>query len=504
MKEVSRRRVLKDLISLGAAAVCLRFFPAGVIGANNFINQLKERNSPSKPPPPVPYQPPEKKNEPTAVSARQLIKIEARPTNKTGMTAAAKPITPIAVEQKIEPTKDLFSPTKVESVSTSGQALESNELNSTQTVPVPKATRKSPIPTLSAIEDRLSAAQAQCAGNEIVGQYQIKPGDNLGAIARKLGVSQKNLIAANGIVNPNKIRAGDILVYCADRPPATPTRIKKSPTPILKRRPATATPTAEMIHWPTPTIAKEEPERTATPTKTREKIIVATRPVIPTVEHPRTSKDRVVQGKEAAKKWIAGAVSDFLKTGRISPDLISAIEVGDTQIKAVLPISLDFKKLPWLTKNLVRGLTRVAGFQFDETKPLSFLAAIVDSKNFNLPPLPPMPPGQLIGVSQEALPGLGEFKMISYAPLNEKGLTAGTKRVVFLVGSKSEIESMSVNGGRIKLAAVNFSRLQVMAPEGSASLEACQQVREAQKMGKRIVFTAAFDFSGGVLRTVGR
>lgn len=44
------------------------------------------------------------------------------------------------------------------------------------------------------------------------GTYKVKPGDTLSVIAKKNGVSLKSLMAANGITDPKKLRAGQVLV----------------------------------------------------------------------------------------------------------------------------------------------------------------------------------------------------------------------------------------------------------------------------------------------------
>lgn len=43
--------------------------------------------------------------------------------------------------------------------------------------------------------------------------YKVKPGDTLSGIAARLGVSQTTLQSKNGIANPNKIYAGQVLKY---------------------------------------------------------------------------------------------------------------------------------------------------------------------------------------------------------------------------------------------------------------------------------------------------
>jgi len=48
--------------------------------------------------------------------------------------------------------------------------------------------------------------------------YDVQHGDNLQAIADKLGIAMADLAAANGITDPNKIQAGQRLTV----PPAAP------------------------------------------------------------------------------------------------------------------------------------------------------------------------------------------------------------------------------------------------------------------------------------------
>lgn len=67
-------------------------------------------------------------------------------------------------------------------------------------------------------------------------QYTVQEGDTLGAIAQTYAVPIEDLMAANGITDPNLLRVGQVLVIPSDRPP--------SPTiePSAEASPALATP----------------------------------------------------------------------------------------------------------------------------------------------------------------------------------------------------------------------------------------------------------------------
>jgi len=50
-------------------------------------------------------------------------------------------------------------------------------------------------------------------------QHRVQPGETLWAISQRYGVSLDALVTANGITDPNRIRAGDLLTIPADDPP---------------------------------------------------------------------------------------------------------------------------------------------------------------------------------------------------------------------------------------------------------------------------------------------
>jgi len=49
------------------------------------------------------------------------------------------------------------------------------------------------------------------------GRYKVRKGDSVGGIARRFGVSQKALMAANGLRNPKQLKAGQVLKVPAKR-----------------------------------------------------------------------------------------------------------------------------------------------------------------------------------------------------------------------------------------------------------------------------------------------
>src|SRR3954471_14944041 len=62
------------------------------------------------------------------------------------------------------------------------------------------------------------------ASSAAVSRYTLRRGDTLGGVARRLGVSVDALARANGIKNPDRVLAGQVLVV----PP------KNAPVPMAK------------------------------------------------------------------------------------------------------------------------------------------------------------------------------------------------------------------------------------------------------------------------------
>ncbi len=98
----------------------------------------------------------------------------------------------------------------------------------TPIMPSPAAPRAAPAAAPSAPAVKPAAAvpapakESRPTGG---GEYIVQPGDTLGAIAKRCGVTQAELIEANQITNPNRIRAGQKLVL----PPTG-----KAPAPLPK------------------------------------------------------------------------------------------------------------------------------------------------------------------------------------------------------------------------------------------------------------------------------
>ena len=56
-------------------------------------------------------------------------------------------------------------------------------------------------------------------------KYTVKPGDTLGAIADSFGVKAQAIQDANGIQDPNSIKAGMVITIPGASPPPTPTPV---------------------------------------------------------------------------------------------------------------------------------------------------------------------------------------------------------------------------------------------------------------------------------------
>ncbi|MCR5278498.1 MAG: LysM peptidoglycan-binding domain-containing protein, partial [Lachnospiraceae bacterium] len=62
-------------------------------------------------------------------------------------------------------------------------------------------------------EEARAARKALKEAESVKGTYEIKAGDTLRAIARRLGTTVEALVKKNGIKNPNEIKAGQKLNY---------------------------------------------------------------------------------------------------------------------------------------------------------------------------------------------------------------------------------------------------------------------------------------------------
>jgi LysM repeat protein len=98
-----------------------------------------------------------------------------------------------------------------------------------------------PTPTLSALSVAASAvptATATIRPSATPHTYTVRPGDTMNAIALELGVSADELMAANGLVDPDTLSAGQVLVVpqpgsgnaAESKPTATPAPATAIPT----------------------------------------------------------------------------------------------------------------------------------------------------------------------------------------------------------------------------------------------------------------------------------
>jgi LysM repeat protein len=86
------------------------------------------------------------------------------------------------------------------------------------------------------------------------GTYVVKPGDTLSSIAAMFGVSVQDLIAANGITDPDLILVGqELTIPGAGSPTPAPTTPVPTSTPTSTPPPATPTPETSGGAAPTPT-----------------------------------------------------------------------------------------------------------------------------------------------------------------------------------------------------------------------------------------------------------
>jgi len=116
-------------------------------------------------------------------------------------------------------------------------------------------TTPTPPPTLPATGEAVSTPTAPSIASPTPSGpllYTIQEGDTLGAIARTYGVSIEELMAANGITDPNVLHVGQTLAIPIS-PPPTPTTGPHAETP-----PETF-PTAVSLPTPLPTLTPSGP-----------------------------------------------------------------------------------------------------------------------------------------------------------------------------------------------------------------------------------------------------
>ena len=84
--------------------------------------------------------------------------------------------------------------------------------------------------------------------------YQLRVGDTLSGVAKRLGVSLADLAAANGITNPDRVLAGRVLMVPRGKPaPPTPAPAPAAPPPVFVAGGAT---TVDHVVRPGDTLAR--------------------------------------------------------------------------------------------------------------------------------------------------------------------------------------------------------------------------------------------------------
>ena len=117
--------------------------------------------------------------------------------------------------------------------------------------PVAAAPSAATAPAKAAVAD---AAAAPAKGPVDSVKHIVKPGETLGAIARKYQVKQGDLAVANNISDPKKIRPGMELVIPGWQAPAGKSAAKVGAKPVAKTTPEPAKP----VSIPTISVAGED------------------------------------------------------------------------------------------------------------------------------------------------------------------------------------------------------------------------------------------------------
>jgi LysM repeat protein len=80
-----------------------------------------------------------------------------------------------------------------------------------------------PAPTLDIDATATALSSVLLATPTPSGLYTVQPGDTLGALAERFGVSVDEIVAANNLTDPNNVLAGQVLIIPSAPPPPTPT-----------------------------------------------------------------------------------------------------------------------------------------------------------------------------------------------------------------------------------------------------------------------------------------
>lgn len=99
--------------------------------------------------------------------------------------------------------------------------------------PTHVAPSPTPPPTIPVTEETVSVITPLPAPSPtpVPVVYTVQEGDTLGAIAQTYGVTVDELVAANGLADPDVLRVGQRLIIPVESPPPAPTDLHPDPSP---------------------------------------------------------------------------------------------------------------------------------------------------------------------------------------------------------------------------------------------------------------------------------
>ncbi|QLA20801.1 DUF459 domain-containing protein [Desulfolutivibrio sulfoxidireducens] len=96
--------------------------------------------------------------------------------------------------------------------------------------PVPSVQTEAPAQVLATTTPAASRTEAVPVAE--AGTYAVTPGDSVWTVAKKLGVSPRDLVRANAAIDPDKLALGQLLRLPASRTPEAPAETAKAPDAV--------------------------------------------------------------------------------------------------------------------------------------------------------------------------------------------------------------------------------------------------------------------------------